>query len=72
MIHTLISFVEHADEDKEFVAELVQEGTDSMSDIRPDIEYDGASDTQRESLGQCKCTQLKEWLFESLKDIPII
>jgi hypothetical protein len=32
VIHTLISFLEHADEDRESVAQLVKEGTDSVLD----------------------------------------
>ncbi len=65
VIHTLVSFVEEGHEDGEFTAELVQEGTDARSSdvIR---QADGASDTQRETHGQRKRTELKTMLFEGL------
>lgn len=70
VIHALVSFVEHADEDGDFVAELMREGCDGISETtRPD--GDGASDTQRETLGQRRRTQLKELLFESFEDYHI-
>ena len=44
----------------------MQEGTDAPDIARPD--GDGPSDTQRETQGQCKCTELKKLLFESFED----
>jgi hypothetical protein len=64
VIHTLVSFVEEGDEDGEFMAELVQEGTEAPGDVTIG-QVDGASDTQRESQGQRKRTELKTMLFES-------
>jgi hypothetical protein len=67
VIHTLISFVEHADEDGDFVAELMREGQDGTSETTGH-EGGAVSDVQRETLGQRRRTQLKEWLFESFED----
>ena len=65
-IHTLVSFVEGADEDTDFVVELVREGTDGEWDTaRPNV--DGLSDRQRETRGNRKCTQLKRALFDSME-----
>ena len=45
MIHSLISIIELADEDGDFVTELMREGTDGALDTsRPD--EGGASDSQ--------------------------
>ena len=65
IIHTLISFVEKGDEDNEFMNELVREGTDAPGDVVGQENRD-QSDTQRETWGQRKCTELKAVLFESL------
>ena len=72
VIHTLVSFIEHADEDEDFVAELVREGCDGVSETTmPDD--NAASDVQRETLGQRRRTQLKELLLQSLdRNIPVI
>jgi hypothetical protein len=67
VIHTLISFVEHADEDGDFVAELMREGCDDMSETTR-ADGDGASDTQRATRGERRRAQLKEWLFEGFED----
>jgi DDE superfamily endonuclease len=65
VIHTLISFVEQGDEDGEFVAELVREGTDAPGTSAGQADG-GPPDTQRETQGQRKRTELKGVLFESL------
>ena len=64
IIHTLVSIIEHGDEDGSFIAELVQEGTDAnRSTVGSD---DGvASDIHREG-GQLKRTGLKNSLLEHL------
>ena len=67
IIHTLVSFVEEGDEDNEFIDELVREGTD-VRDVTVTVGQADRdqSDTQRETQGQRKCTELKTMLFESL------
>ena len=65
IIHTLVSFVEEGDEDNDFMNELVREGTDAPGDAIGQADRD-QSDTQRETQGQRKRTELKMMLFESL------
>jgi hypothetical protein len=65
IIHALVSFVEKGDEDGEFIAELVREGTDIPGNVIGQADG-GPSDTQRETEGQRKRTELKRVLFESL------
>lgn len=65
IIHTLISFIEEGDEDREFISELVQEGIDAPGDVIRQADSE-PSDTQRETQGQRKRTELKRMLFESL------
>jgi hypothetical protein len=65
VIHTLVSFIERGDEDEDFIAELVREGTDALVD-RIQQADSGPSDIQRETGGQRKRTELKRMLFESL------
>ena len=63
VIHTLISFIEEGDEDNEFMDELVREGTDTPGDVMGQAER---TDTQQETQGQRKHTELKNSLIESL------
>ena len=65
VIHTLVSIVEEGGEDNEFMDELVREGTDAPGDVIGQADRD-QSDTQRETQGQTKRTELKTMLFESL------
>src|ERR1700678_2531651 len=65
VIHTLISFVEEGDEDNEYMDELVREGADAPGDVMGQADGD-RSDTQRETQGQRKRTELKNLLFERL------
>jgi len=65
IIHTLISFIEEGDEDGEFITELVREGTDAPGGVILEANSE-PSDTQRETQGQRKRTELKRMLFESL------
>jgi hypothetical protein len=65
IIHTLVSFVEEGDEDNEFMDQLVREGSDAPDDVIAVGQAD-TSDTQRETQGQRKRTELKMMLFESL------
>ena len=65
IIHTLISFIEEGDEDNKFMDELVQEGADTPGDVMGQADGD-QSDTQQETQGQRKHTELKDLLFESL------
>jgi hypothetical protein len=66
IIHTLVSFIEEGDEDNEFMDQLVREGTD-IPEVVGGGQADGEqSDTQRETQGQTKRTELKMMLFESL------
>jgi len=65
VIHTLISFIEEGNEDNEFMDELMREGTDTPGDVIGQADRD-QSDTQRETKGQMKRTELKMMLFESL------
>ena len=64
IIHTLVSFIE-GDEDGEFVTELVREGTDARGDVLRQANSE-PSDTQRDTQGQRKRTELKRMLFEEL------
>ena len=66
IIHTLISFIEEGDQDDEFMAELVREGTDAPGDVIGQADWEQSSETQRETQGQNKRTELKRMLFESL------
>jgi hypothetical protein len=71
IIHTLISFIEHANEDREFIGELMHEGADTSPNfIR--LDSDGPSDILQDTLGQCKGTQLKDLLFESLDEYDMM
>jgi hypothetical protein len=70
VIHSLISFIECAAEDGDFVEELMREGLDGELDAIG-LEHAGPSDTQREVGGQRRRTLLKEKLFESLADNDI-
>lgn len=65
IIHTLVSFIEEGDEDGEFVTELVREGTDARGDVLRQANSE-PSDTQRDTQGQRKRTELKRMLFEEL------
>jgi hypothetical protein len=65
VIHTLVSFIEEGGEDNEFMDELVREGTDIPDDVMGEADTD-RSETQRETQGQRKRTDLKMMLFESL------
>jgi hypothetical protein len=66
IIHTLISIIEEGNEDEDFVAQLVQEGTDPVDVSGARLEDGGGcSDVQRETWGQQKRTQLKQLLFDS-------
>lgn len=65
IIHTLISFIKEGDEDREFITELVQEGIDAPGDVIPQADSE-LSDTQQETHGQRKHTELKRVLFEGL------
>jgi hypothetical protein len=66
IIHTLVSFIEEGDEDDEFMAELVREGTDAPGDATGQVDREPSSDMQRETQGQSKRAELKRMLFESL------
>ena len=64
IIHMLVSFIEEGDEDNDFIDELMREGAEAAGDV---IGQDrDQSDTQRETQGQRKRTELKTMLFESL------
>ena len=65
VIHTLIVIVESGDEDGDFIAELVREGTDTPHDCIGEADV-GQSDTQQETQGQRKCSKLKDMLIESI------
>ena len=65
IIHMLVSFIEEGDEDGEFVTELVREGTDARGDVLRQANSE-PSDTQRDTQGQRKRTELKRMLFEEL------
>jgi hypothetical protein len=69
IIHTLVSIIEEGNEDEDFTAQLVQEGTDhvDVSGARLEDGGSGRSDAQRETWGQRKRTQLKQLLFNSLE-----
>ena len=66
VIHTLIFFIEHGHKDWEYIAELVEEGTDTVPDGvgHSDLE----SEVVRETKGQRKREVLKNELFEYLYD----
>ena len=64
VIHTLVSLVENGNEDGEFVAELVQEGTDAPGGVTR--QADSAPDTQQETQGQQRRTDQKRVIFKSL------
>lgn len=66
IIHTLVSFVEEGEEDSDFMDELVREGTDVPGDVEAGQALADQSDTQRETQGQRRRTELKTLLFESL------
>ena len=66
IIHTLVSFVEEGDEDNDFIDELVREGADEPQAGDVIGQDRDQSDTQRETQGQRKHTELKTMLFESL------
>jgi len=65
IIYMLVSFIEQGDRDEEFIAELVQEGTDAWGYHIQQVDS-GPSDIQQETQGQMRCTELKRTLFESL------
>jgi hypothetical protein len=66
VIHTLIFFIEHGHEDWDYVAELVEEGTDPVVDVvgQTDLE----SEVVRETRGQRKREELKADLFMYLDE----
>ena len=66
IIHTLVSFVEEGDEDNDFIDELVREGADEPQAGDVIGQDRDQSDTQQETQGQRKRTELKTMLFESL------
>jgi len=66
IIHTLISFIEHGNKDEDFIAELVQEGLADASSDSIEVDGEPSSDSQRETQGQRKRTELKTMLFESI------
>lgn len=66
IIHTLISIIEEGNENEDFVAQLVREGTDPVDVSGARFEDGGGcSDVQWETQGQQKRTQLKQLLFDS-------
>lgn len=65
IIH-MLSFIEEGDQDDEFMAELVQEGTDAPGDVIGQADWEPSSETQQKTQGQNKCTELKRMLSESL------
>ena len=71
VIHTLIVIVKSEDEDGDFIAELVQEGTDTPHDCIGEADV-GQSDTQRETQGQRKCSKLKDMLIESIYNWQVL
>jgi hypothetical protein len=71
IIHTHISFIEHANKDREFIGGLIHKGANtSPNSVRPDS--DGPSDILQDTLSQCKYMQLKDLLFKSLDKYNMI
>ena len=66
IIHTLISIIKEGNKDKDFVTQIVREGTDPVDVSSARLEDgSGCSDVQWETWGQQKRTQRKQQLFDS-------